>query len=339
MYYIYIIIYSLTLIFASVNIKMRESYFFILWLTIAISLSFIIRINEGDPNSDIEKYVAIIGSEDFTWTPNYIREFVFWGYAKVINFLIPNRLYFLMAIDLTLFLLLYKSFNLIRIKYFIGLDAKSIRFMYFGALIFFPYYLGMQLQYRQIFACIVYIIALGCMVKNAFLNALILLISFLIHNITFILSPIFFLLRRDLISKYLGIILVCLMPFALILMQNSDNQYLMRHDIRYSQKLATAFLLYFTVQFLSIFFIENIILSGNRKLVVIKISLLSLIIYFVSYIFLESSLSIERIGLFIFAVLYPFLVYYIEVSFVNKIIFRFLFINISIIPIIIFYNN
>jgi hypothetical protein len=339
MYYIYIIIFALTLIFAFVNIKMRENYFFILWLTVAISLSFIIRMNVGDPNSDIEKYVAIFGGENFTWTPNYIREFIFWGYARVINFITPNRLFLLMGMDLTLFLLLYKSFNLIRIKYYKSLDAKSIRFIYFGALIFFPYYLGMHLQYRQIFACTIFIIALGCTEKNIFLSALILLISLLTHNIVFILTPIFFMLRRDVISKYLGIILVCLMPLALIFMENSDNEYIRRHDIRYSAKLATTFLLYFAAQFLSIVYIENIVLSRNGKLIIIKILSSSLMLYLASYFFLESALSIERIGLFIFAIIYPFLAYYIEVTFINKKFFRFLFINISIIPIITFYNN
>jgi hypothetical protein len=335
---IYLIIYSISIIFACSNIKMHENSFFAFWLTVAVILSFFVRMTTGDPNSDIEKYIGIIQGEDFFWAPSYIREFIFWGYARVVNHIIPDRVYFMMAMDVTLFLLLYKSFNLIRDKYFIAIDSKQIRYIYFGALFFFPYYLGMHLHYRQIFACTIFVIALGYAEKNKFIGIIILAISMLVHNIVFVLSPIFFLLRKDITSKFFGIILICVMPILLTLMQDSDNDYIKRHDINYRFTLANWFLAYFILQLLIISYIENYVIKRNTKLLILRLLLIVLILYTISYIFLESALSVERIGLFIFAIIYPFLVYYIEITFTNKFFFRFLYINFSVLPVIFFYN-
>lgn len=334
----YLTIYFLALIFACFSINIRENYFFAFWLATTMTLSFLIREVDGDPEADIEKYIAIIMDSEWNWTPNYIREFIFWGYFRIINFIMPNRVLLMMGMDLTLFLLLYKSLNLIRIKYFIGIDSKSIRYMYFAILFFFPYYMGMHLHYRQIFACIVFVIALGCAKENTFTSLIILLVSLLIHNVVFIFIPMFFLLGRSIFIKFFGGILIFLMPFLLLIMEKSDNEYIMRHDINYAPTLATYFLIFFILQIFFIFCIEKFVLLNKRNSIILRILLPLLILYSISYIFLERSLSIERVGLFIFAIIYPFLIYYIDTIFLNKKFFRFLFINFSILPMFIFYS-
>ncbi len=336
----YIIMYLLATLFAVVHFKIKENYFFLFWLTVALGLSIVIRSTVGEEGSDIEIYIAIMSSLDWTWTPVYMREFMFWSLTRYLYSIVEDRVIVFVLLDAILFCLLFKGFNLIRIKYFINIDASNIRYIYFGLFLFFPYLIGMNGQYRQLFASAIFICALGYTVNNNLIKSTIMLaIAFLVHNVIALFIPLILLATNKLKYRFLAIVIFLFMPLLLTFSEQSDSEWITRHGIYYKATLAYAFLTFFCYLLLMIVLFDNFF-RFNKKHDVFIVSLFGLVVtYIISFISLGSSLTIERIGLFIFTLLFPLLAYYLEDSLSNKKIVRVAYINISIIPIIVFYNS
>ena len=131
------------------------------------------------------------------------------------------------------------------------------------------------------------------------------------------------------------------MPLALSFTENSTLAYLVRENVNYKATLAYIFL-FFLYLIVALVFILNNFKTPNRYN---KYGAFSIYLFIVSIIYgicfynLNSTLSIERIAIFIFALIFPLLAYYIEDRFSDKVVTRLLFFNIAILPLFVFYTS
>lgn len=341
---IYILIYILTIILIIFPKIIREKYFPILWFFIAYGLSIIIRssIGDGNVNDDILVYTNGMKGVNFIWTPNYLREFIFWYPFRSLYNLFKNEFLVWGIYDSITFILLYKGFTLNRKGFFPNINNYNTRYIFFALFLFFPYTVGMHVIYRQLIATVFFMCAIGYTVnKKLYIGFLIFLISIFIHNSVAIFTPLILFMSNRLKYKSLSIILIIVMPLALSFSENTTLAYLARENIYYKETLTYTFL-FFLYFIIGLVFILNNFKTPNRynnySAFSIYLFIVS-IIYGISFYNLNSSLSIERIAIFIFAIIFPLLAYYIEDRFSNKVVTRLLFFNIAILPLFIFYTS
>ena len=341
---IYILIYILTIIFIIFPKIIIEKYFPVFWFIIASGLSIIIRssIGEAHVNIDITSYVGQMQGEDFIWAPNYLREFLFWYPWRSLYNLLKNDFLVFVIYDLILFILLYKGFTLNRKGFFPNIDKSNTRYIFFALFLFFPYTVGMHASYRQFMATVFFICAIGYTANNKLYKGIIIsLITLFIHNSVAIFAPLLFFMSNKLKYKSLSIILIIVMPLAITIPENTAIVYLMRDNVHYKGTLAYTFL-FFLYLIVGLVFILNNFKTPNRynkyRAFSIYLFIVS-IIYGICFYNLNSILSIERIAIFIFALIFPLLAYYIEDRFSNKVVTRLLFFNIAILPLFIFYTS
>ena len=338
----YIFLYLLTTTFAIFPKILKEKNFFIFWFVVVIGTSIIIRSTIGEMDGDIEAYVTIMSTFNWNWTPNLIREFIFWSSVQFLYSIFNNGIVVFVILDFILFALLYLGFNLNKKRFFPNIDNFNTRYIFFGLFLFFPYVVGMHSLYRQLFATALFICAIGYTTnQKLFKSFIFLVISIFVHNLTAVFSPLLLFMTNKLKYKSLSVVVLFIMPSALFFSENTNNEYIVRHDIYYGATLTYTFLffLYFIVIAVLIL---NIFKTPNRKNKHGTFSvylLIVAIIYGISFYSLNSSLSIERFAIFIFSLIFPLIAYYIEDRFSDKIITRLVYFNIAILPIFIFYNS
>ena len=303
---LYFIIYCLAIILLINHKVVPVKLFKYFWVICALVFSYIIRRDIAiEEDGDIAVYANYMIDDYFDWgSPKFLREFLFWSLVRTIQSITQDINASFMVLDLILFILIYLSFNSMRNKYFPKVAKENTHYLCFACLIFFPYLVGFNLLYRQLFASLIFIYALGLTAQNRNTAIFLFIVSGFFHNVIFLFAPI--LLRESNIKfyKYISVLLLALVPLGLIISETSEAEFLMRHEIYYANKLSVVIL--FAIGFITVIGItinrlsRKAIINKNNNFLYIY---LFLIILF-SFTFLERSLSTERIGQLIFCVLF-----------------------------------
>lgn len=326
---LYIIIYFIT-IFLIINPSKKQNFIYFVWLIIQLILCYSIQSTIGEEDSDLEKYVALIQSDNFIWSPNLIREFLFWTLTRFFYSLFNDR-------NIT-FLLINLIFSYFILKGFKNLNKSNDNlYLLFGFLLFFPFLNGIHIIYRQFISMTIFLFSLSCFHNNKnLMGVIVFIISFLFHNITLLFLPVIFFSFKKIYNKYLFLCGLIILPYALQIVESSQNEFIYRHDINYLPTLSIAYMFAFVTLIFLILIINyqnNINLDYFNKVVLI----LS-IIYLISFFSLTSNLTIERIGIFAIGLIYFYLGFYIN-RFKNKVFMKLIFFHISLIPLLTFYNS
>ncbi len=338
-YAVYVLIYICAVYFSIFPYVIKEKYFFILWITITMMLSYALRI-KYDPSivSDISIYGSLMRVDVI---PNvFYREFIFFFGMKYLYNFIGNEIYVFITFDLITFILLYKGLLLIKKGMFEKIHNQNIFYMYFGILLFFPFVMGIHTLLRQLMAVVLFFNAFGLICnKKYFLGLLIFLIAFFVHNSTiYFLPAILFIIEKPGMKTYSVIFLISILIVNSML-PSSTNELFYR-DYRTNTEGYKITLAYI-YSLLSIFILLTIIEVTNgrgRKMYLVWTTLMLILIYFSSLDAFSSGIS-QRVAFLVYSYLFPIIVYYIELNFKQKIIMRIVYLNVSILPIIIIHNS
>ncbi len=327
---LYIIIYFLTIILIIKPFDNNKKIIFSLWTITFLLLCYSIQSKISDPDSDIEKYVGLFQSESFIWNPNLLREFLFWGLMRFFYSIFQDRNFTFFIMNTILSLVILKAF--INFK-----NLNKNLYLLFGFLLFFPFLNGIHVIYRQLISMSILFLSISCYYNNKnVLGTFTFLISFLFHNITLLFFPLILFSTKLKYKKIFILLSFFLMPFALLITEGSGNEFLYRHDVNY---LPTLSISYFIIFCLLLFLILIINYSNSIKNDHFNnLTFILIFIYLITFISLDSNLSIERIGIFSIGLAYFFIGFYID-RFKGKVYVKLIFFHISLIPLLTFYNS
>lgn len=355
---IYISLYVLSIVF-SISNAINKKFIIILWFFIMVLLSLALRMNlSGDLLSYselmIETWPHQIEAEDyyaneidyfkhykkrfiyyFNLFPQYSREFIFWYSIRFLYWITNNVLAVFIILDSVIFIAIYRGFSLIRNGLFPAIsDNNGGQYLLFGCMLFFPYVLGVELLYRQFFATVIALCAIGYAAKKQFGKGMLsFIIAIFIHNAILLLAPLFLYILNRYYSRHISLILLIVFPFLLTLMLSSDSAWLVRSSFEIGENIAFYHLVFFLLALITIFIIRQF-----NKNNVFEISTLISVLIYASIVFIVSSGVAERIALIIWTILYPMLAYYNDETFKNSRFMRLSFLHISMLPLLIHYN-
>lgn len=326
---LFFLIYLITIGLIFKPVKKTYSYLFFFWVVILLSLCYTIQSGELDPESDLERYKNLFEADVFFWNPNFLREIMFWGFARSLYSIFQN-------IDLT-FISINLFYSILILKGFNNYKKTNNSYLLFGFLLFYPFLTGMHVIYRQLISMAILFYSMSCLYNNKNkLGIFAFFVSGFFHNVSFIFFPLIFFATRKIYNRVLMFLALISLPSLMILSEFSSNEFLFRQQIYYLPTLSIAYMLIFFI----LIFIISIINIYNKvefdyfnKLVII----LS-IIFISSFISLKSNLSVERIGLYCMGLIYFYLGFYID-KFKGKIYVKLIFFHISLIPILTFYSH
>ena len=334
----YISIYSIGLSLLFFPDLIRDRFFFIFWFLSALTLSLVIRSSIGLTHSaDIDGYILYMQANDIKSL--YLREPIFWFGTRYLYNLIGDGIKVFVILDIILFLFLYKGFTYTKNIFSSEISISSVKYVFFLSLIFFPFVLGMHNYYRQILASVIFISAIGYCGNNKIIKGLLMsLIAVLIHNASAIFFPLLMIVidkRRYKIFAFVSLpILLISIDFILGLSSGGLTERIgfeAGRNIHYLYLLSLIIL----ISFISYFETKN--LSNNYRSFVYFL-LITIIIYIYSLVTMTSGQS-ERLLLYIFAIIFPFLAYYFEERFKPKILIRFIFYHVALSPLFFLYSS
>ena len=134
----YSLLYLIMIFFIFFPGIIKEKYFFIFWLIIVITLSFIIRstIGEGAVQTDIEGYVISM-QEDTVEHIYFLREFIFWFGSRYLFNILEDATYVFVVLDIIFYLFLYKGISLNKEIFTSNIKTENIRYIFLAYFYFF----------------------------------------------------------------------------------------------------------------------------------------------------------------------------------------------------------
>ena len=302
-------------------------------------LSFALRI-KYDPMvvSDISIYGTLM---QVNVIPNYFyREFIFFFGMKSLYTLIGNEIYVFITVDLITFILLYKGLLLIKKGMFEKIRNQNIFYMYFAVLLFFPFVLGIHTLLRQLLAVVIFFNAFGLICnKKYFKGLLIFTIAFFVHNSSiYFLPAILFMIEKPWMKTSSAIILVSIL-IANSILPSSTNELFYRDYGTNTEGYKITLAYIYSLLSIAILLVTIEVTHGKgNKMYLFWTTLTLIIIYFSSLEAFSSGIS-QRVAFLVFSYLFPVIVYYIELNFKQKKTMRIIYLNVSILPIIIIHNS
>ena len=336
---IYLLIYLLALYFSLTPHKLNKKVFFVVWFIISMVLSFLVR-NSYDLNveSDFLQYSRVM---EMTEMPLFFyREFIFIYGIQILYKITGNPIAVFIILDFLFYIMLYKGILLIKKELFPGINNSSMYYIYFSILLFFPIVLGFHTTYRQVFSTALAMLAYGFYINNFKRKGLLyFIISFFIHNSSIFFLPIFFLANKNKFSKLLSLITLISIVFINITIAESTNELLVR-DFTSTKEGANITLMYiYTLLLINIFiWLTEMYFSKIRKIYFTWIILFICVIYYSSVIGFSSGVS-QRVAFISFTFVYLIVGLYLELIFKQKKFVRFIFINLSLLPLIFIHNS
>jgi len=302
-------------------------------------LSVLIRI-KVDPlvDSDISMYMRIMQLDEIPIL--YYREFIFFFGIKYLYDLIGNATIVLVVVDFIFYVLLFCSISLIRKAFFLKVKSFNSYYIYFGILLFFPIVLGMQTSLRQVLSTIIAMNTFYYIVNRKYLKGyIIFIISFFVHNSAIYFLPILIFTMRKPLAKTLSVIMLFLIVWINLNLTTVTNEFLLRALTTNVEhwKLTFAYILSL-LSILLLLGVFEVFSRKVRKTYFFWTSLMLIIIYFSSVSAFTSGTS-QRVVFIVFSYLFPVLALYIDLIFKEKKIMRFIFLNTSIMPLIVIHNS
>ncbi|MDB2389750.1 hypothetical protein N9X12_00800 [Alphaproteobacteria bacterium] len=131
-------------------------FFFSAWFFVMVCLSLSSRLGfVYIPESDYDTYAINMAITDYI-LPYHYREFVFWLGSRFLYGMLgdPNLVFVVM--DLVLFIAFYNALKLLTIVFDKEIDTANLRYLFFGAFLFLPFYMGFNNTYRQLLAICIF---------------------------------------------------------------------------------------------------------------------------------------------------------------------------------------
>jgi hypothetical protein len=337
-FFTYIIIYFCALYFIFSPYVFRERTFIIFWFSIAMLLSVIIRTKVVISGSDIEMYIKLMQVDEIPIF--FYREFVFFFGFKYLYDLIGNPTIVLVVFDFIFYVFLFRSISLIRKAFFIKVNSHNSYYIYFGILLFFPIVLGMQTSIRSLLSTTIAMNTFYYIANRKYLKGyIIFIISFFIHNSAIYFLPILIFTMKKQLAKTLSVIMLSLIIYLNLVVSTATNELIKRtltlNVEHYKITLAYLSFLLIILSLLGMFEVFN---SKVRKTYFFWTLLMMIIIYISSVISFSSGTS-QRVAFIAFSYLFPILALYLDLLFKEKKLMRLIFLNASIMPLIIIHSS
>lgn len=338
-YATYVLIYFFTLYFIINPTIHNKKYFFILWISISVMLSIIIR-SKTDPTADTDlgHYARIMMADEIPFV--FYREFVFNLGSRFLYKIIGDVKSVFILLDFITYILLFNGLLLIRRGFFSNVKRYNIYYVFFGILLFFPYVMGIHNILRQLIAVVFIMNAFGYIGNKKYLRGLtVFFISFFIHNAMFYFLPVLLLTMGKPMAKKLSVISLLFIVFFNSYITTSSNELLYRafklDEEGHNIILLYSYSLYGILLFLTIMEMHY---KKVRKLLLVWIVLILNIIYLSALSSFSSGMA-QRVAFLVLLFLYPILAFYIELVFKQKMLLRIVFFHLSILPLIFIHNT
>ena len=175
-YYLFILIIALIFSIKKELIQ-NKNIFFILWISLYILLSIIIRINLSEKSGDIYSYSLAMEDGKFLITPSnfyYLKEPIVWYGQRILYAIVQSSKLVFFISDLLIGIVLFSALKIFKLP----------QYIYFSILLFFPFITGMQNIYRQFYSSIFFLYTLANIWEGKAIFKIYgsFLLSFLSHN-------------------------------------------------------------------------------------------------------------------------------------------------------------
>ena len=338
---IYMIIYFSAIFFCFKNTFLNKRLFFVFWFLIGMWLSITIRL-ETDyfTQSDFSSLTRLMMTESQNLLLYFYREFIFIFSIQYLYKLTENPAYVFIICDSIFYIAFFKSITLVIKGLFPNHNTHKSYYIYFSFLLFFPIVLGFHNMYRQMLANVFAMLSFGYLLNNKNFKSIIsFVVSFFIHNSAVFFLPILFFLRKGFKSKVLSLILTLVIVFLNLTIAEATNEFLSRALLKNEEgyKITLMYIIGLVFIFLFTFLTERYF----RRRVKIKLSKLVffiLIIYLSSTIGFSSGVS-QRVAFWAYFLVYPIILVYAVDFFKQKLFLKFMFINITVLPLIFIHNS
>ena len=333
--YMFGIIYLFTCLLALSPRSIPSRYFFLFWFSTMILLSLSLRLNfMPDPDTDMATYAMNMAITEYI-LPYHAREFVFWLGSRFLYQLLADPGWVFFVMDLVLFISFYHGVKLNKAFFKEYINPENIRYLLFGAFLFFPYFHGLENSYRQILAVCIGLLALGCAHRSPRKGSILLIASFFIHNVLVVLAPVFIMLKNGRFSTIITTVLILVVFIALYMISNSTNPLVQKSGgIEIGQRIGLiyAFVVVFIGIFIAIFEIDY---RKKVNTLLMRVLAYFILLYLASYMLLPSQ-GAERMLFLIMSILYPVLGIYLEVAFKSGYLVRLFYTHITLAPMLYF---
>ena len=235
---IYVLIYCAALVFAVRPSIGGKLIFPIVWMACLFSLVVSMRLENLESGSDIGAYIMNMQIEGII-IPYHWREFIWWLGSRYLYQAVGNASIVFIIYDIFLIIATYLSIDLIRKTFFPETNPWTLRYLYFGIFLFFPFPLGMHNTYRSILALTIFLFAFGNAKEKVGKSIFIYAISFFIHNAVIILAPVFVLILNNFKYQKTALVTLLLMLAGLMVVSSVTNPYLTKSvGVEIGQRIA-----------------------------------------------------------------------------------------------------
>ena len=338
---IYIIIYFSAIFFCFKNSFLNKRLFFVFWFLIGMWLSITVRL-ETDyfTQSDFSALTSLMMTESQDLLLYFYREFIFIFSIQYLYKLTENPAYVFIICDSIFYIAFFKSISLVLKGLFPNYNTHKSYYIYFSFLLFFPIVLGFHNMYRQMFANAFAMVSFGYLLNNKNFKSIIsFVVSFFIHNSTVFFLPIILFSIKGFKSKALSLILTLAIVFLNITIAETTNEFLSRDLLTNEEGYKITLMYIFGIAFITLFtFLTERYFRRIEKIKLSKLFFLILIIYLSSTIGFSSGVS-QRVAFWAYFLVYPIILIYSESFFKQKLFLKFMFINITVLPLIFIHNS
>jgi hypothetical protein len=343
----YLMIYLITVLLILNHNVIPKRFFFLIWFVVMFYLSLSIRwsviesnevLNDGDLSSFVNnmKIEGLIISY-------FLKEPVFWFGIQFLYGAIGNAGLVFVVVDAIMFVAFYKAVSSFQIFFKKKIDFDNLKYLYFGAVLCYPFMAGMHNHYRQILAVIIAFYAIGLLNKNVKTSFITFLVSIAIHNAMIVLSPMFLLVGRHKISSWVTYIAGLAIAIGVIIPLffsnfGYDGWYEINRRLRgveYVNSSSVRNLIYLFIMIFStcsVAFLE-FITKGKANYIIVAVLAYMSTLYGFTVWFLPDQAS-SRIFFLVLTLLYILFGLYIETKFKADPIVRLVYFHITLIPLL-----
>jgi hypothetical protein len=337
---IYILIYCAAVVFAVRPSLGGTLIFPIVWIACLSSLVVFMRI-EGLENivsgSDIDTYIMNMSLES-PIIPYHWREFIWWVGSRYLYQATGNASTVFVIYDFCLIIATYLAIDLIRKTFFPDTNPWTLRYLYFGIFLFFPFPLGMHNTYRQILALAVFLFAFGNAQEKVGKSILVYLVAFFIHNSVILLAPVFLLILNNFKCQKFAFISLVLMALALGVASSIPDLWVVKSiGAEIGQNIAYLYQAVLLSIFAFLLIFESTSKYRSSRLL-LKVMATLVATYFACFVILESQ-TLERVFFMVLVVIFPIFGAYFESRFKPKPAIRLVYLHLAISPLFFLYTT
>ena len=312
----YLLVGSIGIVFAfKPTLVAVTSQFQCLWFIVYAILVVIVR---SEFDVDINTYARAM--EDISFSLYYIREPVVWIGQSLFFRLVGSSYLVFLFYDLIAAMFLFSAL----------VNLNVPKYSFFGILLFFPFFLGMQNIYRQWFASVLFLYCFSLAwdgdgngkAKGVFFA------SALSHNVSFLFMPVLF-LKFDWYRVSFRRYFLLLFPLVGIYLGRGTKS-----SASTGVELEFWYLVVIVLLFLFVFLSDKCIIKKARR----TEYELFIVLFFIALCayFLLSSTGAERVAMFCLIILYPLLAKILDERFSQKFLLRLLYLWCGFFPIFLF---